>query len=220
MTSKSRKRPAAVRRPDKDVYRRITDKIVEQLEAGVRPWHQPWGANGSATRPLRHNGIPYRGINTVLLWMETAANGYASPFWMTYRQAQEIGGQVRKGEKSTLVVYAGAIEKTEEDDQGEEIEHRIPVLKGYCVFNCDQIDCPNTSVQPWRHRNQRSASRLPMPSSPTPALRSASVATRPSTPSPTTISACRPSRRSNRLNPTPRRSPTGALDSPSLTPRP
>lgn len=140
MTSKSRKRPATVRRPDKDVYQRITDKIVEQLEAGVRPWHQPWGANGTPTRPLRHNGVPYRGINTVLLWMEATANGYASPYWMTYRQAQELGAQVRKGETSTLVVYAGAIEKTEEGENGEEIEQRIPFLKGYCVFNCDQID--------------------------------------------------------------------------------
>ncbi|OHV80303.1 ArdC family protein [Ensifer sp. LCM 4579] len=140
MTSKARKPTSAIRRPDKDVYQRITDRIVEQLEAGVRPWHQPWGANGCAMRPLRHNGVPYRGINTVLLWMEAAANGYGSPFWMTYKQSQELGGQVRKGEKSTLVVYAGAIEKTEEGENGEEIEQRIPFLKGYCVFNCDQID--------------------------------------------------------------------------------
>ncbi|PJR12796.1 ArdC family protein [Sinorhizobium meliloti] len=140
MTSKARKPTSAVRRPDKDVYQRITDKIVEQLEAGVRPWHQPWGANGCATRPRRHNGVPYRGINTVLLWMEAAANGYGSPFWMTYKQSQELGGQVRKGEKSTLVVYAGAVERTEEDENGEDLERRIPFLKGYCVFNCDQID--------------------------------------------------------------------------------
>ncbi len=92
-TSKSRKRSTSYHRPDKDVYQRITDKIVEQLEAGVRPWHQPWGANGTPTRPLRHNGVPYRGINTVLLWMEATANGYASPHWMTYRQAQELGSE-------------------------------------------------------------------------------------------------------------------------------
>ncbi|RWF05826.1 MAG: DUF1738 domain-containing protein [Mesorhizobium sp.] len=140
MTSKTAKRSANTRRPDKDVYQRITDKIVEQLEKGVRPWHQPWGANGTPTRPLRHNGVPYRGINTVLLWMEATANGYASPYWMTYRQAQELGGQVTKGQTSTLVVYAGAIEKTEEAENGEEIEQRIPFLKGYPVFNCDQID--------------------------------------------------------------------------------
>ncbi len=140
MASKFRKPNTRNRRPDKDVYQRITDKIVEQLEAGVRPWHQPWGANGTPTRPLRHNGVPYRGINTVLLWMEAAENGYSSPFWMTYRQAQELGGQVRMGETSTLVVYAGAIEKTEEAENGEEIEQRIPFLKGYPVFNCDQID--------------------------------------------------------------------------------
>ncbi|KKX32879.1 zincin-like metallopeptidase domain-containing protein [Rhizobium sp. LC145] len=140
MNSKSRKPFPRRRRPDKDIYQRITGKIVDQLETGVRPWHQPWGANGTPTRPLRHNGVPYRGINTMLLWMETTANGYVSPYWMTYRQAQELGGQVRKGEISALVVYAGAIETTEEAENGEEIEQRIPFLKGYPVFNCDQID--------------------------------------------------------------------------------
>lgn len=125
--------------PRADIYERITAKIVEQLEAGTRPWMQPWGACGSPVRPLRHNGVAYRGINTVLLWMEAAERGYASPFWMTYKQAQELGGQVRKGEKSALVVYANAIERTE-NDKGEEIERRIPFVKGYSVFNADQID--------------------------------------------------------------------------------
>lgn len=125
--------------PRADIYERITAKIVEQLEAGTRPWMQPWGACGSPVRPLRHNGVAYRGINTVLLWMEAAERGYASPFWMTYKQAQELGGQVRKGEKSALVVYANAIERTE-NDKGEEIERRIPFVKGYSVFNADHID--------------------------------------------------------------------------------
>jgi antirestriction protein ArdC len=136
MTTKSRNSS----KPLTDVYQRVTDAIVAQLEAGVRPWHQPWGANGTTTRPLRHNGMPYRGINCVLLWMAACENAFSSPFWMTYKQAQELGGQVRKGSKSTLVVYAGAIEKTEETESGGEVEHRIPFLKGYCVFNCDQID--------------------------------------------------------------------------------
>jgi antirestriction protein ArdC len=127
-------------KPLADVYQRVTDAIVAQLEAGVRPWQQPWGANGTMHRPLRHNGVPYRGINTMLLWMAGNANGFASPYWMTYRQAQDFGGQVRTGSKSTLVVYAGAVERTEEAENGEEIERRIPFLKGYCVFNCDQID--------------------------------------------------------------------------------
>ncbi|WP_312367049.1 ArdC family protein [Ensifer sp.] len=123
-----------------DVYERITNRIVEQLEAGTRPWMQPWGAGGTPVRPLRHNGIAYRGINTVLLWMTAAEQGYSSRYWMTYRQATELGAQVRKGEKSTLVVYANAIERKETDDAGEEIERRIPFMKGYSVFNADQID--------------------------------------------------------------------------------
>nr|WP_313015625.1 zincin-like metallopeptidase domain-containing protein [Brucella intermedia] len=124
----------------RDTYQTITNKIVAALEQGTRPWFQPWGAAGTPVRPLRHNGVPYRGINTVLLWMASQENGYSSPFWMTYKQSQELGGQVRKGERSALVVYAGAIEKTEQADNGEEIEKRIPFMKGYSVFNADQID--------------------------------------------------------------------------------
>ncbi len=88
--------------PRADVYERITNRIIEQLEQGTRPWMQPWGACGTPVRPLRHNGVPYRGINTVLLWMEASERGYSSPFWMTYKQAQELGGQVRKGENRPL----------------------------------------------------------------------------------------------------------------------
>jgi antirestriction protein ArdC len=71
-----------------------------------------------------------------MLWLEAAEKGYASPFWMTYRQAQELGGQVRKGERSTLVVKYGVMEKEGED--GEEV--RRPYLRAYNVFNADQID--------------------------------------------------------------------------------
>lgn len=126
--------------PRADVYERITASIVAQLDQGTRPWMQPWGAGGSPVRPLRHNGVPYRGINTLLLWMTAAERGFISPFWMTYKQAQELGGQVRKGEKSTLVVYAGAIEKQEDDANGAQAERRIPFMKGYSVFCADQID--------------------------------------------------------------------------------
>ncbi len=72
--------------------------------------------------------------------MTATEQGYSSSYWMTYRQAAELGGQVRKGETSTLVVYANAIERKETDDAGEEIERRIPFMKGYSVFNADQID--------------------------------------------------------------------------------
>jgi antirestriction protein ArdC len=127
-----------------DVYRRITDRIVTDLEAGVRPWLRPWNAGhaaGRITRPLRANGVAYRGINVIALWMEAAAKGFAAPIWMTYRQARESGGQVRKGEHGSLVVYADTVTRTETDaDTGLETESEIPFLKGYTVFCVDQID--------------------------------------------------------------------------------
>ena len=80
-------RPNEPSRPD--LYTRITHQIVAQLEAGVRPWSQPWAASESVSRPLRHDGTPYRGVNVVLLWGEAAARGFQSSTWMTFRQALE-----------------------------------------------------------------------------------------------------------------------------------
>ena len=126
-----------------DIYTRITSRIISDLEQGVRPWLKPWNAEhaaGRITRPLRHNGTPYRGINVLSLWGEAMERDYACPIWMTYKQAQELGAQVRKGERGCLVVYADRIRRTETGDNGEDVEHEIPFLKGYTVFNCEQID--------------------------------------------------------------------------------
>lgn len=82
-----------------DVYERVTAHIVTALESGVRPWFQPWNAEhaaGRITRPLRANGQPYRGINVLMLWGAACACGFNAPIWMTYKQAQELGGNVRK----------------------------------------------------------------------------------------------------------------------------
>jgi antirestriction protein ArdC len=126
-----------------DVYARITDRIVADLETGVRPWVQPWNAgnlSGWVSRPLRHNGQPYTGLNVLLLWSETIANGFMSASWMTLRQANELGGHVRKGESGATVVYASRYTKTEKGAGGDAVERDIPFLKAYTVFNCDQID--------------------------------------------------------------------------------
>ena len=127
-----------------DVYRRVTQKIIADLEQGVRPWLKPWNAEhaaGRITRPLRHNGLPYSGVNVLMLWLEAEAKGYSAPLWMTFKQAQELGGHVRKGQHGSLVVYANRLKKTETDEAtGEEIEQEIPYLKGYTVFNVEQID--------------------------------------------------------------------------------
>ena len=130
-----------------DLHSRITNKIIADLEQGVRPWHRPWNAahlEQRIIRPLRHNGIPYQGINTVMLWMAAATNGYGSPFWMTFRQAKELGGNVRKGEHGELVVYADRITRHDTNAEGEDTERTIPFLKGYTVFNADQ--CENLPV--------------------------------------------------------------------------
>jgi antirestriction protein ArdC len=127
-----------------DIYQRITDQIVSELQKGVRPWLKPWNAEhaaGRITRPLRGNGIPYKGINVLVLWSAAIENGFAAPIWMTYRQATELNANVRKGEHGSLVVYADKIVRTETDTAtGEEAEYVIPFLKGYTVFNVEQID--------------------------------------------------------------------------------
>lgn len=127
-----------------DVYTRITDKIIADLEKGVRPWLKPWNAEhaaGKITRPVRYNGEPYKGINVLMLWAEAAEKDYNAPIWMTFRQANELGGHVRKGERGTLVVYANTFKKTEKNEEtGEEVECDIPFMKGYTVFNVEQIE--------------------------------------------------------------------------------
>lgn len=126
-----------------DIYARITEKIVADLENGVRPWMQPWrvaNAIGRVTRPLRHNGLPYAGMNVLLLWSEAMARGFASPIWMTFKQAIELGGAVRKDETGTTVVFASRFTKTEVGSSGEEFDREIPFLKAYTAFNVAQID--------------------------------------------------------------------------------
>lgn len=129
--------------PRANIYERITEKIVADLEKGTRPWIKPWSAGrleGRITRSLRYTGEPYTGINVLLLWSESLARGFETPLWMTYRQASQIGAQVRKGETGTTVVYASRFTRTETDSRGGEVERDIPFLKTYTVFNCDQIE--------------------------------------------------------------------------------
>ena len=139
-TAKTRKTPAA----RVDVYEEVTNQIVALLEAGTRPWSPRW-ASGAASLPLRHEGTAYRGINILLLWSAAMAHGYTNPHWMTYRQAHELGGQVRKGEKGNLVVHAGTFTPKDgetgepiTDSEGEETSRAY--LKRYVVFNVEQID--------------------------------------------------------------------------------
>ena len=135
-----------------DIYTRITDRIVEDLEPGVRPWIKPWSAastDGRSTRPVRHNGLPYSGMNVILLWSEQVSRGFASSMWMTFKQALELGGAVRKGETGSTVVFASRFTKSMADGNGNNVDREIPFLKAYSVFNIEQIDgLPDTYYVP------------------------------------------------------------------------
>ena len=129
--------------PRVDVYTRVTSRIIEQLEQGIRPWMQPWNAEhaaGRITRPLRHSGEPYKGINILMLWASAEISGYACPLWLTFQQAKELGGFVRKGEKGSPVVYASTFKKKDTAQDGQETEEEIPFLKEYTVFNAEQVE--------------------------------------------------------------------------------
>lgn len=126
-----------------DVYTRVTNKIIADLERGNLTWLQPWQsghAAGEISKPLRAIGKPYQGINVIMLWASAMEQGFDCPIWLTYKQAAELGGQVRKGEKGSLVVYADKITRTETNDKGEDVETAIPFMKGYKEFL--KIDFP------------------------------------------------------------------------------
>lgn len=128
----------------RDVYADVTNKIVAMLEKGTAPWRQSWnGTVGASMKPpIRANGVAYQGINVLLLWAEAQEKGYSERRWMTYKQAETLGAQVRKGEKGTLVVKAGKFLKDMDDPEkpGQTKKVAIPFMKGYTVFNVCQIE--------------------------------------------------------------------------------
>lgn len=144
-------RPA---RAARDVAAEITALIIAKLEQGVPPWSRPWTGAGGASSPLRHCGTNYTGINRLYLWAVADAAGYRSRYWMTYRQASELGGQVRHGETASLSVYYSSFKKLETNEAtGAASEKSIRFLRSYLVFNAHQIDglpahfYPDTSVE-------------------------------------------------------------------------
>lgn len=118
----------------------ITNAIIEKLEAGVRPWVQSWRPGGGG-RPLRANGEAYRGINCFWLWMVADSRGYLSRTWMTYKQAQALGGQVREGERSEIAIfYKSYTKQVASPITGASTDETRQVLRAYRVFNADQIE--------------------------------------------------------------------------------
>lgn len=133
-----------------DALSHVTAEITRFLEAGVMPWRAPWDpARALAATPglpLRSTGEPYRGANIFLLWATQIARGYAKRTWLTYRQAHDLGGQVRKGEKACPVVFYGEAKPKEEKSSSSpakadgETQRGYRFLKLFHVFNVDQID--------------------------------------------------------------------------------
>ncbi|UWQ19784.1 ArdC family protein [Jannaschia sp. M317] len=135
--------------PRADAAQLITDEIVTLLERGTLPWRQPWRIAGGGV-PLRHGGEGYRGINAFLLGMRAALMGYTSPYWMTFQQTRAMDACVRKGEKSSVVVYYGTAKAKDAggnaegecspSDERSDGTDSYRFLKSYRVFNAAQID--------------------------------------------------------------------------------
>ena len=123
-----------------DTYQAVTADIVAAIEAGTPPWQPRWDGGSQSVLPLRVCGTPYRGINVLALWVAAERRGHCSPHWMTYRQAQELGGQVRKGEKACKVIKAGQAVSRDTRDLPEDEQRHVNFMRQYAVFNVDQID--------------------------------------------------------------------------------
>ncbi len=116
------------------VYEVITDRILAALDEGTIPWRKPWKCGGAPKNLV--TGKPYRGLNIML----TAMQGYASPYWLTFKQATERGGQIKKGEKGTPVIFWNWQRRQVPDQDGEIEEKEVPFMRYYTVFNIAQID--------------------------------------------------------------------------------
>ncbi|QPT13572.1 DUF1738 domain-containing protein [Serratia rubidaea] len=152
-TSSSR-RPAKARRERTDLYQQVTDKIIAAIETGTLPWRKPWRTDkgrGASTAIMPQNGTTgyhYSGVNVLLLWMAADERGFHSNRWLTYKQAEAVGGHVRAGETATLAVVFKPWEKDAKDadgrqlfdDEGNALKERIPMLKPLYLFNVCQCD--------------------------------------------------------------------------------
>jgi len=122
----------------RDVMQEMTDSFVAALEKGVGPWTKPWKGGAAFGLPVNATtGKNYRGVNVFALWLASQAKGYTADRWLTFNQAKKAGGSVRKGEKSTAVVFWRFFEKTDEKTGKDK---KIPMARMYHVFNVAQCD--------------------------------------------------------------------------------
>lgn len=120
-----------------DAQQQITDSLIAAMESGVAPWRKGWKGGAGSDLPLRHNGVPYKGVNVIMLWLAAATKGYQSPYWMTYKQAAIYGAQVRQGEKASLSYHFTMFDVT---DKKTGDKKKIPSHRINFVFNVEQID--------------------------------------------------------------------------------
>lgn len=133
-------------------YKQITDRILADLEAGVASWAKPWKVDAKGNKVPVSSGFPmnfssrkaYRGINVWLLMSAAAEHGFGSNAWATFKQIAAMGGTVKKGSKSERVFFMSKLEKEPTGAEGERVNDNgkveIWVLKGYSVFNLDQVE--------------------------------------------------------------------------------
>lgn len=160
-------------KPKTDLFQRITDKIIVALEQGTLPWRKPWriaDLHDPGTFSLPSNAITdrtYSGINVVLLWIEANEKGFSSNRWLTFRQALEAGGNVRKGEKASLVMLYKPFEQQHTDEHGRpELDKNGDVLKSqrsfmtsFHLFNVEQCEnLPAKVMSPMADRQTRGES--------------------------------------------------------------
>lgn len=121
-----------------DVYSIVTEKILKALEMGVVPWQKPWVGSNDAINYVTRK--PYRGINTLLLDRPGE--------WLTFKQCEKAGGKIKKGEKSSMIVFFDFKEKISEGDDGKEQKVKIPILKYYSVFHISQCEGIDSRLEP------------------------------------------------------------------------
>src|SRR5712675_2129025 len=140
----------------RDLYAEVSARIVAELEAGAVPWVKPWSATPGANTPCNAvSNRPYSGCNVILLWLAQAA-GYRTPRFLTFKQALELRGNVRRGERGTKVFFVKQLQVRDQGADDSSSARLIPMMREYTVFNVDQCENLPDSInagKPMRVRN-------------------------------------------------------------------
>lgn len=139
-----------------ELYAAVTNQIISELEAGAVPWTKPWKGGGLGSLPANAaTKRTYNGINIPILWHAADTRGYPTQRWMTFQQALELGACVRKGEKSTHIVFTKKITVKDKEE-----ERKVGFLRAYSVFNVAQIDGLPDEVSPSAEKPPEGATQL------------------------------------------------------------